>query len=228
LQAADDAFARGNEAYAAGRYGDAIRDYESIVSGGRYSPALFFNLANSYYRDNKLGEAVLNYERALWLRPGDPDARANLRFARQTAGLFEPSKTWWEAVASWGSLNQWAWMAAISLIGLCAALVIWLLAPKITWRWVLKPIIVIAAVDLIVGSAALAIRLRDADRGVVLVQDAPLRVAPLEKSPAPSTLRVGDIVEIQNRRPPFYYIAAQDGKTGWVSDREMAPIIPGS
>jgi hypothetical protein len=137
-------------------------------------------------------------------------------------------------------------MASTGLVSLCAALVVFLLVPsahptvvgetsprperggQASWRWILKPVIAAAAVLLIAGCAGLAIRMEDARRGVVLVQDAPLRVAPLEKSPAPSTLRVGDVVQIQNRRPPFFYITAQDGKQGWVTDRELAPVIPGS
>jgi tetratricopeptide (TPR) repeat protein len=226
--AVGDEFVRGNEAYASGKYADAVKHFESAASQGEYSPALFFNLGNSYYRDNKLGHAVLNYERALWLKPTDPDARANLRFARQTAGLYPPTQAWWEVVASWGSLNQWAWSAAISLVWVCAALVTLLLVPAASWRWALKPVIAIGIINLVLSYAGMAVRMADSERGVVLTQDAPLRVAPLEKSPAANTLRAGDVVQIENRRPAFYYVTAQDGRTGWLSDRDVAPVIPGS
>lgn len=44
--------------------------------------ALHYNLGNAEFRDGRLGYAMLHWERALLLRPGDPEARANLALAR--------------------------------------------------------------------------------------------------------------------------------------------------
>src|ERR1700722_1594208 len=52
-----------------------------------YSAAGLYNLANSYARAGKPGMAILNYERASLLAPGDPDIQANLRFVRASAHL---------------------------------------------------------------------------------------------------------------------------------------------
>src|ERR1700748_1048544 len=51
----------------------------------RYSADGLYNLANSYARAGKPGLAVLNYERALLLAPGDADIRANLEYVRSSA-----------------------------------------------------------------------------------------------------------------------------------------------
>ena len=44
------------------------------------SSDLYYNIGNCYYRQNKLGKAILYYERALRLDPSNKDARANLAF----------------------------------------------------------------------------------------------------------------------------------------------------
>lgn len=82
---ADQAFARGNEAYLHGDYRSAIEAYEQVASFGIQGPDLFYNLGDAYFRAGNLGRAVYNYERALELRPGDEDVSYNLAAARAAA-----------------------------------------------------------------------------------------------------------------------------------------------
>lgn len=62
-------------------YKKAIQKYEGIVKTGWGNGALFYNLGNSYFKDNQLGKAILNYERARRLIPRDPDLNSNYRYA---------------------------------------------------------------------------------------------------------------------------------------------------
>lgn len=217
-----DAFDSGNEAYASGRYQDAIREFESVAARKEYSSALFYNLGNAFFRSGRTGEAVLNYERALWLNPSDPDARANLRFVRKTAGLFEPAREWWQVLPGWLSLNAWSWMACGSWFVLSALLILRRWKRDLT---VLKPVIAVASIMLAVSLASALIRVPDTRQAVVLAVEAPLRVAPLEKSAATATLRAGDEVRIANAREGFLYVETEDGKAGWATDKEVQPII---
>src|SRR5579859_6411322 len=52
-----------------------------------YSADGLYNLANSYARAGKPGLAVLNYERAALLAPGDADINANLEYVRASAHI---------------------------------------------------------------------------------------------------------------------------------------------
>ena len=54
----------------------------SAPGAGWDRAALHYNLGNAEFRDGRLGYAMLHWERALRLRPGDPEARANLALAR--------------------------------------------------------------------------------------------------------------------------------------------------
>jgi tetratricopeptide (TPR) repeat protein len=70
-----------NSAYSKGDYAKAAKLYESIVSSGLVAPELYFNLGNAYYKSNNTALAILNYERALKLEPGNEDFIFNLRLA---------------------------------------------------------------------------------------------------------------------------------------------------
>jgi tetratricopeptide (TPR) repeat protein len=220
-----DLFDSGNQAYATGKFADAVRDFEEAVGRKEYSAPLFYNLGNAYFREGKTGPAILNYERALWLNPADPDAKANLRFVRKTAGLFEPSTTWWQMVPGWLSLDAWSWTAAWCWFFLCAALIVRWLLPRAKGTGALKPLIAVWTVVLAISLAAAMIRFPDVHRAVVLAQDAPLRVAPVEKSAALSSLKAGDMVRIENQRGDFLYVSTEDGKTGWTTIKETAPVV---
>jgi len=75
-------FDQGNEHYRKGNYEEAIQSYESIIKDGKHSCDLYFNLANSYYKINKIGPAIYYYEKALLISPNDKDMQNNLNFAK--------------------------------------------------------------------------------------------------------------------------------------------------
>ena len=64
-------------------YGKAIELYEGLLKTHGESAEIYYNLGNAYYKENKIAPAILNYEQALLLDPGDGDIRFNLQLARQ-------------------------------------------------------------------------------------------------------------------------------------------------
>ncbi|MDR3351182.1 MAG: tetratricopeptide repeat protein [Prevotellaceae bacterium] len=79
---ADSLWAQANTFYANGQYPDAIRVYSGIEAAGKASPDLYFNMGNAYYKQNELANAILYYERALRLSPGDAAIAYNLEMAQ--------------------------------------------------------------------------------------------------------------------------------------------------
>lgn len=66
-----------------GEYEKAREKYERLENLGMADASLSYNLGTVYARLGKLGEAVLHYERALRLEPGQDDARYNLSVIRE-------------------------------------------------------------------------------------------------------------------------------------------------
>ena len=82
--------AEGDSAYIKDDYATAIQIYESLLKNGE-SADVYYNLGNSYYKAGEIAKAVLNYERALLMKPGNSDIRANLEVAR--AKTIDKSRT---------------------------------------------------------------------------------------------------------------------------------------
>ena len=77
----DQWFAEGNEMYHLGNYDTAAACYQKVLASNYTSAELYYNLGNAYYRTGQMGMAILNYERALRLKPTMKDAQENLALA---------------------------------------------------------------------------------------------------------------------------------------------------
>ena len=113
--------AEADSAYAQEHYQKAVQDYEQLLKKG-VSADLYYNLGNSYYRLDNITQAIIAYERALRLAPGDKDIRFNLQMARsKTIDRITPESemffvTWYRSLVSLMSVDGWARMALISLV----------------------------------------------------------------------------------------------------------------
>jgi tetratricopeptide (TPR) repeat protein len=72
---------QGNEAYARNRFEDAAAAYKQVLDAGYESASVYFNLGNAQYKLAEMPAAILNYEKALKLAPGDADIKLNLQLA---------------------------------------------------------------------------------------------------------------------------------------------------
>jgi tetratricopeptide (TPR) repeat protein len=125
--------------YKKGNYQQAINDYEDILKTS-VSPELYYNLGNAYYRTDNITHAVLNYERALMLSPGDNDIRSNLQLARsKTIDKIEPTSemffiTWYHSIVNMKSSDSWAIMAIAFFILVAVLILIYIFADRILIR----------------------------------------------------------------------------------------------
>jgi len=84
-QEKETTFENANSAYNAGQYENAVMLYKEILESGQHSAELYFNLANSYYRLNQVGESIFYFEKAKQLNPTDDDINVNSNFAQNMA-----------------------------------------------------------------------------------------------------------------------------------------------
>jgi hypothetical protein len=120
----DELFSRANQDYGSRNYDAAIAKYEQLVASGVRHESLFYNLGNAYFRSaqsgakDRLGRAILSYERALALAPGFEDARYNLDVARElVSARYGEDKVkgaaedpLWVRVATWLPLATLSWV----------------------------------------------------------------------------------------------------------------------
>ena len=128
-----------DSAYAAGHYQKAVAIYEQLLNQGA-SADLYYNLGNAYYRSENITRAVLNYERALLLSPGDRDIRFNLQLARsKTIDKIVPESemffvTWYHSLVNLMSVDGWAMTAIVSLALLIVLFLIYLFSEQVWLR----------------------------------------------------------------------------------------------
>lgn len=131
--------AEADSAYIRGQFQQAISDYEELLKQGA-SADLYYNLGNAYYRTENIPEAVLNYERALLLSPGDRDIRFNLQIARsKTFDKIVPESemffvTWYRSLVSMMSVDGWARTALVALALTIILLLVYLFSEKMWLR----------------------------------------------------------------------------------------------
>ena len=75
-------FEKANQAYTNEQYDSAAFYYEKIVESGTSNSAVFYNLGNTCFRQNKIGLARYYFEKAAKLDPQDPDIVSNIRYIK--------------------------------------------------------------------------------------------------------------------------------------------------
>ncbi len=80
---AQNGFEKGNNLYKNGKYEEAVQAYQSVLQSKMHSAELYYNLGNCYYKLNKTGPAIFNYEKALILSPNNKEVLNNLDFAKK-------------------------------------------------------------------------------------------------------------------------------------------------
>jgi len=208
-------FKAANALYDAGRFAEAASAYDRIIPK---SAGVYFNLGNAWFRQDKFGLAILNYERAQRLAPRDPDVLANLKFAQQRLAMDDlnpPFRRFLQNAVRSRTLVEWGWLeiVALWLTLLAVAGCIWL--PK----WKTGFIIAAVAVACVwaTATAALVSRVSSPPEAIVLTSKSEVRSAPLPLATVLFNLTEGARVAIREDRGEWLFVERADGKQGWVS-----------
>ena len=188
------------------------------------APALF-NQANAEQRAGRLGLAILNYERASLLAPGDPAIAQNLRAAQQKAGVSAPTVPMWQRPAHWLSFNELAGLASISLL-MFSLLFFGMRFIPTTFKQLASSVASAFGISVVLAAAAVAMRWSELDRAVIVGAQAVAHIAPATNAAVSFDLKAGETVRMESLYGDFVRIRATDGRSGWVAASEVEKIIP--
>ena len=224
------AFDDANAAYLKGDFEAAAAAYETLIAEGIEDADVFLNLGNAYFRLNRLGLAIVNYERALHLEPGLEDASENLALAvmrtRQKLAKHVP-EPWAQNLLFWHfglAHDTTRRCALLSWAAFWALLALRLWRPFPYWRATVAVVAVFAA------AFALSswYKAHPAALAVVVADDTPIRYGPSEAEEviamsAPNSsekaevrLYDGDRVTVESSAGKWLRVATVDGRRGWV------------
>lgn len=225
--------ANADSAYARQQYQQAIKDYEELLHDG-VSAELYYKLGNAYYRTDNITRAVLNYERALLLSPGDGDIRFNLQMARsKTIDKITPESemffvTWYHALVNIMSVDGWARTALVSFALAIVLALAYLFSARI---WVRKVGffggLAFIAVFILANLFAYQQRQELVNRtGAIIISSAvPVKSTPSKSGTDLFILHEGTKVEITDgTMRGWKEIRVADGKEGWIETSKIEII----
>jgi tetratricopeptide (TPR) repeat protein len=230
---AAELLAEGNAAYERKDYRAAADAYQRILDYGFEHEVIYYNLGNARFREGRLGEAVLRYEQALKLDPGDRDAADNLRHVSSLCvdQVEGPDVSFPAVAARWlltrTTVREDAWL-------LCAA--VWLLAAVIVTLLVgsaripRRPLLYLATIFagmVLVSASSLLIKEGVAGGdplAVVLAETADVVSAPAADGTALFTVHEGLRVRIRARREGWAQIVLESGLNGWIPASDLGVV----
>jgi hypothetical protein len=190
-----------------------------------YSAAALYNAANAFARAGKPGLAVLNYERAKLLDPGDPDIDANLRHVRQSAGLPQEQPNVLSRLTARIAPEA---LAAIGILGLLIAGTAMLLRETLPHhRGKLLTAALLGCCLLGTTLACVAAVWPTLREAVVVGHSVTVRVSPTLIEEPLFTLSEAETVSVSAEHDGFMLIKNHAGRTGWAPNANLAPIVPG-
>lgn len=229
---AEDLFQQANEAYLANNISNAILLYEQVAGLGFESFELEYNLGNAYFRQKKIGQAVLHYERALVLSPDQEDALHNLSIATASMGKREQLPDffltdWWKKTrmtfgsGAWGGLGLLFWWLGFGGLSL------WQLGKnREQKKWGFSIGLVAILLSILPFSLAWS-RMsfeKNSKQAIVLLKDAALKSAPDHAGSELFKLEEGEKVKLLDHLGGYWQVRLSNGEKGWVAEGEVEQI----
>ena len=219
-------FDQANSLYNNGKYDAAILAYENILENNLHSSALYFNMANCYYKLNKIAPSIYYYEKALKLSPNDKDIQNNLGFAQQmTIDQFNAipelgASKFYKKTAQIFSLNGWAILCFFLMCVFVGFFIAYFLSYNTKTKRLFFVMGVLSILILIISFILLhkKIDINNERFGIIYPQEINVKTEPNLRSETAFVLHEGTKVQIiESYKNNWLKIKLIDGNIGWVS-----------
>jgi len=233
LFAQSEQIAAANDEYAKANYSDAAAKYEEIINEYGFSPEIYFNLGNCYYKLNETGKSILYYERALILNPRYENAKINLQLAQQRVvdNIIQPPPfflhAWINAFSILFSSNQWFWIS-VALFVLClAAVLLFAFGYSIALRKISFYMAITLFCISIISVSFSAIRknqILNSNEAIIMTGTVMIKSSPDKSGTDLFQLHEGTKVKIKSALGEWNEIVIGNGNVGWIENRNIERI----
>lgn len=230
--ASEAVFEEATEAYESGDYERCSSILDSLSVEGWYSPALYMNLGNAYFRNNRLGAAILNYEKALLLDPADEDLIHNLEVARkatydkQEVASEKGMSIMFRAFIMNTSSNTWLWFGFIG-IALSSLLILTahIMRLKYKWTMTISGVVTLILAVFMFAFAELHTNYLSSDKAVVMSSSAAVFSEPKDNSEELFDLHEGTTVTLRDEVSEDKWVRIQlQDKSGYIKRSDIALV----
>jgi tetratricopeptide (TPR) repeat protein len=222
-----DLFSRGNAAYEAGSYQQAVTLYDSAAAR-MTSAELLYNRGNAHFKLGEIGRAIADYNRAYVLKPHDNDVRHNLAFARQyrpdkSLTIENPLLRMLTAFLRVPEAASARVLAGLFFFLSLSALALLLIRGQRLFGWIALGFGVLFLYCFISASSWGAVT--GAEHAVVVQPELTLRSGPGPEYKEIAVVHDGLEVMLREQRPGYVLIQIPGGDGGWVESASVEPIF---
>ena len=232
IYAQDEDLKRAETAYTGEQYLTAIEIYESLLKNYGASAEVYYNLGNSYYKTGKIAQAILNYERALLIKPGDGDIRFNLELARLQTDKIDPIeefflKKWFRTVQNLLGVDAWATIGLVGFILFICCLILfffskWMSLKKAGFYFGILLFLLVIAANIFAYNQKYELENRKG--AIVITPTVTAKSTPDNSGTDLFVLHEGTKVFIRISVGEWNEIALEDGNVGWVRKKDIEII----
>lgn len=225
--------AKANKAYTEGYYANAAELYKSVVATGFESADLYYNLGNAYYKQNDFASAILYYEKARKLDPGNEDVNFNLKIANsKITDKIEPIpelfyKRWAKKVVESFSVDRWSRIGLLCLfLGLAGGLFYFIskhLFIRKAGFWLGIVFVLLSLFSFLVAWQSYDENTHRKE-AIIFSPTVTIKSSPDEKSIDLFVLHEGAKVELIDNIGTWYEIRIANGSVGWVTVTSVEKI----
>jgi tetratricopeptide (TPR) repeat protein len=229
----DSLFTNANILYQEGYYERALESYHSIISSGKESADLYYNMGNAAYRSNSIGHAILYYEKALKLEPQHEDALHNLDYvSRYRLDTFEEVPmlflgAWIKGFVRMFPEQTWSILTMIFFILILSGLLFFLFSRRgfIRKTGFISGLVALLLLALSLSSALSRYRdIVSPDAGIILTPSVLVRSSPSESGTELFILHEGTKIEVNEEVSGWQNIKVIDGREGWIESGDFESI----
>jgi tetratricopeptide (TPR) repeat protein len=225
--------AKANKAYTDGLFTNAVDLYKQVLSSGNESWELYYNLGNSYFKMNDFASAILYYEKAKKLNPGNEDVNFNLRVTNnKIADKIEPLpelfyKRWYRNLVELFPVDQWARITILTFILSLFFALFYVMSQSVYlrkmgfWAGILFFILSLFTVYLSVQNYS---TLQNNTEAIIFAPTVTIKSSPDEKSIDLFVLHEGTKVNILDNIGNWYEIRIANGSVGWLPVSSLEKI----
>ena len=223
-----------NQAYAEGRWADALDNYQLISGMGLESAALYCNTGDAYFKSGNPAMAILYYERSLKLDPSYSDARFNLELLNSSIqDRIDPVpefvlKTWFRNFSYIMDSDAWAVCFLVFLGLTLAMMLVFILSGSVGGR---RAGFFIGIFMLLVAVMALTFSVwqknegMNADEAIIMKPVTSVKSSPsAEASTDLFILHEGTKVRLLDEVGTWKNISLADGRQGWIPSADLEVI----
>lgn len=222
-----------NQLYSNGEYSAAAEKYEAVVASGNEAAELYYNLGNAYFKEGKLAQSILNYERSLLLNSTDEDAIFNLGLARQQVvdkiDVLDQFflKRWVLSIQNIFSSDNWAYLSIITflLVVIFAFIFVFSRSSGIKkWAFFMGILLLIISgwgMNMSYQQKAL---LTERNSAIILSGSVTVKSSPDSSGTELFILHEGTKVTVTDKVGDWREVKLQDGNEGWIEATDMEVI----